>query len=360
MQKIDIGKSRLVSHHIADNRHETVADVLRWMGAMQAQDYKQALWAIGTRMQSATIDTVETAITNTEIVRTWSQRGTIHFVPAEDTLWMLELCASRSLLKHDKRMAQLDLTEEIMEQCEDDLKRALSGGKSLTRAEIFSLFNEKGIATQKQRGYHILWHIAHKGVICMGAMQRNEQTFVLLDEWVSNLRILSHDEALNELVKRFFKSHAPATDYDFARWSGLTLTDTRAGLKANAESLASFNDDDMTYWFDPSQEPTSQDTQSVYLLAAFDEYLLGYKDRSSVLADEHAEKVVPGNNGVFQPLVVVDGQVTGIWKRTLKKTSVDINLYPFTSFGDAKDAIITQAETYADFMGLSLNITFDD
>ncbi|MEM9951694.1 MAG: winged helix DNA-binding domain-containing protein [Chloroflexota bacterium] len=358
MQSSDIGQHRLTTHRISQNQHESVANVVRWQGAMQAQDYKQSLWAIGARLQSATIDTVEQALADAQIVRTWSQRGTIHYVPAEDTLWMLDLCASRILSGHGRRMKQLNLTEKTMRDCENYLREALADGNALTRSEVFVLLNQKGEATEKQRGYHILWHLAHEGIICMGAMQGKEQTFVLLEDWVTTLRQLSREEALTELVKRYFKSHSPATEADFARWSGLTLTDTRKGIAENADWLSSIDIGDETYWFDASLEVPS-DSDSVYLLAAFDEYLLGYKDRSAVLPDDHANKVVPENNGVFQPIIVVDGQVVGIWKRKLKKKSVDIICIPFTTFGDAQEAIVAESEKYATFMGLALKITFE-
>ncbi len=350
---LELANHRLHSLGISRQFHDTAEDVTRWMGAMQAQNYQQALWAIGLRTKSLTLLDVENAIADAKIVRTWSQRGTIHFVPAEDTKWMLDLCASRIVAGHGRRMSQLKLTEKDIAQCENWLLKALSDKTVMTRSAIFDLFEANGVKTTGQRGYHIVWHLAHHGVICMGAMDGKEQTFVLLDDWVSNLRNFSRDEALVELVWRYFASHGPATDYDFARWSGLTLTDTRNGLAENDFRLISFEHDDNTYWM--ADNPQQIDSHhEVHLLPAFDEYLLGYKDRSAVLPDEYADKVVPGNNGVFQPLIVVDGQVVGIWKYKIKTTSIDITLHPFIELGDTQDELFQKAENYADFLGLSL------
>lgn len=349
-----IGIQRLIHHHIANRNDASAQAVVTWMGAMQAQDYKQALWGIGVRMKSATLADVETAITNREIVRTWSQRGTIHFVPAQDTLWMLQLCASRIVAGHGRRMKQLELTEEIIKQGEKLVINALRGQKIMSRAELFSLFEDAGISTAGQRGYHIVWHLAHIGVICMGPMQASEQTFVLLDDWVPNLRQLSSEEALTELVWRYFASHAPATEHDFARWSGLNLTDTRRGIQHNQHRLQSVQINTTTYWM--ADTSTDEPRQRMYLLPAFDEYLLGYQDRSAVLDEEHAQKVVPGNNGVFQPIIVRDGAVVGTWRHKITKKMVDITLHPFTSLGDIQADVLVAVKSFADFIGLDYRI----
>lgn len=349
-----IGNQRLIHHHIAHKNDLSAEAVVTWMGAMQAQEYKQALWGIGARMQSATLADVEMAIANREIVRTWSQRGTIHFIPAPDTLWMLQLCASRIVAGHGRRMKQLELTEAIIKQGEKLVINALQGQKIMTRAELFALFEDAGISTAGQRGYHIVWHLAHVGVICMGPMRNKEQTFVLLHDWVLNLRQLSSEEALTELVWRYFASHAPATEHDFARWSGLNLTDTRRGIENNRHRLHPVQINTTTYWV--ADVSSDKPSQRVYLLPAFDEYLLGYQDRSAVLDEEHSQKVVPGNNGVFQPIIVYDGAVVGTWRHKLTKKTVDITLHPFTSLDDIQTDISVAIKSFADFIGLEYRI----
>lgn len=356
MEIPEFTRRRLYNHCITSKTCIDAHAVVKRMGAIQAQDYNQALWAIGVRTASATINTVEQAIAEAKIVRTWSQRGTIHFVPAEDTQWMLDLCASRIVAGHGRRMQQLELNTDIIKHCEALIVNALSEKKILTRSEIFTLFEDARIKTTGQRGYHILWHIAHIGVICMGPMQGKQQTFVLLDEWVSNLLHLTRNEALTELVWRYFSSHGPATDYDFARWSGLTLTDTRIGIAENNTRLVSCDLEGISYWMADTNDIDAS-KQSVYLLPAFDEYYLGYQDRTAIIAEEYAQKVVPGNNGVFQAIIVMNGQVVGIWKRKLKAKTVDITFYPFTPLDDKEDLLFAEAQIYADFMRLSLGKT---
>ena len=154
----DIGFHRLANQRVAGEKLEKPEDVVRWMGALQAQDYLQAVWAIGARTQSSTLADVEQALEDGKIIRTWPMRGTIHFVPTEDARWMLQLSAAKMLAADGRRMAQLDLTVEIMARCQDLFCSALSGGKRLSRPEIMALLEEAGISTQGQRGYHILWY----------------------------------------------------------------------------------------------------------------------------------------------------------------------------------------------------------
>lgn len=346
---------RLLNQRIAGERLSAPADAVRWMGAMQAQDYRQALWAIGSRTTGATAADVEAAIAARTIVQTWPMRGTLHFVAAEDAQWMLALLAPRSLAAARSRQRQLELDAETLARCERLVRQALQGGASLTRSGIMRLVEEARISTTGQRGYHILWYLAQTGVICLGPLHGKEQTFVLFDEWVLAPRLLARDEALAELAGRYFASHGPATVDDFAHWAGLTLGDARAGHEAARSGLLSERRGAKDYWSAadaPGRGP--HDTSDVYLLAGFEEYLLGYKDRGDVLAAEHASKVVPGGNGIFFPIIVVDGQVAGTWKRELTKSGVAITLSPFTPLDVSTRQLTAAAQRYGDFLGLPL------
>jgi hypothetical protein len=354
----DIVRQRLVNQRIDGERLEKPEEVVRWLGAIQAQDYLQSLWAIGLRLKSATVADIEQAIFDGKIVRTWPMRGTLHFVPPEDAKWMLKLSASRVLAKDGRRLEQLGLDEVIMERCKELFYDALKGNERLTRSDMMKLLEEAGISTENQRGYHILWYVSQTGLICLGPMQNKQQTFVLLDEWVPDPRNLSREESFAQLARRYFASHGPATVHDFAWWAGLTITEARSGLGAAIPGLTSEKIDGKEYWM-TSDAPghTAYDKSSVHLLPGFDEYLIGYKDRSAVLAAEHALKIVPGKNGVFLPTIVVGGQVVGTWKRRLKKNSIDISLSPFTHLEVSEERAFAATKSYSNFVGLPLSST---
>ncbi|MGF1472095.1 MAG: winged helix DNA-binding domain-containing protein, partial [Rubrobacteraceae bacterium] len=352
----DVARQRLFNQRIEGERFGKPEEVVCWLGAVQAQDYAQALWAIGSRLRSATIADVERSIADGKIVRTWPMRGTIHFVPPENARWMLELCASRMLARDDRRLEQLDLDRKILERCKDLFYDALNGGERLSRPDVMRLLEDSGISTEKQRGYHILWYLAQSGLICMGPMRDKQQTFGLLDDWVPDSRELSREESLAELTRRYFAGHGPATVHDFARWAGLTIAETRSGIEAATPELVSEKIDGKEYWTaNVAPGRTEPESIGVHLLPGFDEYVIGYKDRSAVLAGEHASRIVPGKNGVFMPVIVVDGRVVGTWKRKLKKNSIDVTLAPFAQLGESEERAVELAESYGAFIGLPVS-----
>lgn len=232
MSAPDIAQQRLRNQRITGRRFGQAAEVVDWMVGMQAQDYQQALWAIALRTQSAGLADVELALSSGRIVRTWPLRGILHFVPAEDVHWLLDLLAPRRLAADRTRLQQLGLDERVLERCGRLFADALGGGRRLSRSAMLHLLAEAQIDTSGQRGYHLLWRLAQAGLLCLGPVQGNEQTFVLLDEWVPAPRRLGHEAALAELAARYFASHGPATVDDFAAWAGLTLTAAREGLEA--------------------------------------------------------------------------------------------------------------------------------
>lgn len=346
---------RLINQRIAAKKFAQPEMVVRWMGAMQAQDYTQAIWAIGLRTQSATLVDVEQAIAEGKILRTWPMRGTIHFVPARDAKWMLMLSARRTIASDRRRQEQLDLDLPLLERCKQLLYDALHGGRRLSRPDVMSLLKNAGISTENQRGYHILVYAALSGLICLGPMQDRQQSFVLLDEWVPDAHVLSREEALAELAARYFTSHGPATLRDFAWWAGLTLTDARSGLAASHKSLTSVTINAVDYWFADQASLDERESEDVHLLPGFDEYLLGYTDRSAMLASEHASKIVPGGNGVFKPMLVLDGYIVGGWMRSLKKNRLEITINQFAGPVAPRERLIAAAERYSAFLGLPLS-----
>jgi len=356
-----LGMSRLVTHRLAGDRCATPEEVVRWMGAMQAQAYGQALWAIGLRTQAATLVDVERAIAERRILQTWPLRGTLHFIPAQDARWMLTVSAPRMLRAATRRMAQLELDEATIKRSAALFRDALAGGKRLTRLAMMTLLDDAGITPTGQRGYHILWQAAQAGVICLGPLEGRQQTFALLDEWVPGAHDLSRADALAELAGRYFTSHGPATVHDFAWWTGLTLTEARVGLDAAKSRLVVDKRGGTEYWLSAAVGSAAHDASHVHLLPGFDEYVLGYKDRGAVLAAEHASKIVPGNNGVFMPALVVDGQVVGTWTRTRTRTALGLTIHPFAPCIVTDESLAAAAQRYGDFMGVPVtSIDMDD
>jgi hypothetical protein len=356
---IHMGTQRLLSQGIQPPHFSQPAEVVRWMGAMQAQDYHQAVWAIGARIPQATLTQIEQAIAAFHILRTWPMRGTIHFVAPEDARWMLRLLASKRIAKDNTlRQRQLGIDPPMLEQAGRILESVLHGQQCLTRAALLQHFEAQGIPITGygQRGYHLLAYWAQKGLICIGPNQAKEQTFALLEDWVPQHRDLEGEAALVELARRYFRSHGPATVRDLAWWAGLTLTEARRGLAGAQNELTSLTIGKDEYWWAADAAVAGAAQAGMVLLPGYDEFLLGYTDRTAVLDAEHAEKVCPGGNGVFAPMVIQDGRIVGTWKRTLKKGRVEMTCAPFTTFSaDEHQQFRAAAERYAHFHAVTLD-----
>lgn len=351
-----IAHLRLLNQRIASAYFQTPAEVVRWMGAVQAQDYHQALWAVGARLAAPSLQRVEQAIAAGEILRTWPMRGTIHFVPPQDAAWMVAISAERMIKRDQRRLQQLDLDAATLDRSQTLIHDALSGGQRMARPALMQQLENAGIRTGSQRGYHILWHCAQRGLICLGPNEGKQQTFVLLAEWAGQPTTLARDEALAELARRYFTSHGPAAVQDFAWWAGLTLTEARAGLDGARPALLSERIDGQEYWLADATE-TNGDPGGVFLLPGYDEYLLGYTDRSAVLDPQHATKISPGGNGVFFPMIVSSGQIVGTWKREITKTRVVVTRAPFTRLSaHESDGFDSAAQRYGAFLGLDIEM----
>ncbi|MFV2104226.1 winged helix DNA-binding domain-containing protein [Micromonospora sp. LOL_024] len=337
-----------------------VAEVVEWFGAMQAQDLASGMWSLGVRLPGATHGDVQGALEGREALRTWPMRGTIHLVPARDARWLLELTGVRALAGAARRREFLGLTEAAADHAADVLGSTLSGGGRMTRAECVAALVAAGIDGAGQRGYHLLWYAAQRGVTCIAPNIGTEQTFALLDEWAPGQHQLDREEALATLALRYFRSHGPTTRQDFAGWTGLTSTDAKGAIAAAGDELSTVLVDGVeSVLHTPLLDAPRADTDDVLPLPGFDEYLLGYKDRALMLDPEHKQAIIPGGNGVFQATVVIGGLVAGTWKRTLSKTRVTLTVAPLVDLDPARREQVEQAlGRYADYLALPARITW--
>ncbi|SBT43854.1 winged helix DNA-binding domain-containing protein [Micromonospora auratinigra] len=337
-------------------RPSGVADVVEWFGAMQAQDVASGEWSLGVRLPGRTVTAVRAALERREALRTWPMRGTVHLVPARDAHWMLALTGVRTLARAATSRAQLGLTEADADRAVDVLGAALAGGGRFTRARCLAALSAAGLDVTGQRGYHLLWHTSLSGVTCIAPHVGNEQTFVLLDEWVPDPHRPDRDEALGLLALRYVRGHGPVTAHDLARWTGLTVTDARRGITLAGDALTPVEVDGADAVVDAALlDAPRTAVDDLHTLPGFDEYLLGYRDRAPMLDPAHANAVVPGNNGVFRSTVVRGGRVVGTWTRTVGKSAVTVTVLPLTPFDDALRARVEAALAgYATYLGLSL------
>ena len=351
---MNVARMRVASQHIARPVFDDPAAVVQWFGAVQAQDYLGGLWALGLRTRGATEASVERAIDAGRFVRTWPMRGTLHFVAAADVRWMLSLLTPRVAGAVSARWRQLGLDNAVMARSAKLAEKALVGGKRLRREAMYKVWNDAGIATHESRGLHILAHLAQSGLLCFGPRDGKQHTFTLVEEWLPSARLLERDIALGEIARRYFTSHGPATVHDLAWWSGLTVTDARAGLDSVKSELESETIGTRTLWFAATSAPSA--TKAVFLLPTWDEYTVAYRDRSDILDPRYAIRVNAGG-GILKPVVVVRGQVVGTWQRTIGKGGVVVRPAPFARLDRAQaKALEVAARKYGRFLGVPATV----
>ena len=337
----DVPRQRLSSHALTGTPLPTALAVVRRLGALQAQDRTATLWSLGIR-SGLTVGEVESAIARREVVRTWPMRGTLHWVPGEDARWMCRLLSGPAARAARRVREVAGITEEVAAEGRRLLERALADGP-LPRPALYARLDEAGWETARQRGYHLIVDLAQQGVLVQAGMDGKQPTFALLEQWVPSSREVDDEEGLATVVERYVRGHGPVGEKDVAGWWGGTLTQVR---RAVADLGDRVQEEDGLLVHRDAETPSSDHT--THLLPAFDEYLLGHKDRSHVMDPEHLKRIVPGGNGVFAGTVVVDGVVAGTWKRA----GDSVELSPFGPLPDLRDAVAA----YSRFVGETLTV----
>lgn len=354
MAAIHIPALRLLNQKIHTNLFKTPQELVTHLGAVQAQDYPMSKWALGLRLGNAKETAIEAALDAGELVRTHVLRPTWHIVSGSDARWMLALSGKHIKAAAASRDRDLGIDATLYTRTNDLIAKALEGGKHLTREEVMQELERGGVSTNSSRAVHFMMSAEVDGIVCNGIMRGKQHTYALLDEKVKPGPLLNREEALTALAERYFSSHAPATLADFHWWSGLPMPDARKGLESIKSRLHSFEHAGQLYFMAEPLDPSLLNQPSVLFLPAFDEYTVSYKDRSTVF-DPQWHKAAITSNGIFKPIIVVNGLVVGIWKRTVQKNKVVIE----TEFFDPKDILpLETMETalrgFGDFLGLEL------
>jgi len=332
----------------------SVVDVVRKMCAMQAQDFTAAKWAIACRANGLSEQDITNAYDKGEILRTHLLRPTWHFIAAEDIRWLLKLTAPhiRSVLKY--RDHQLGITRKDLEKSSKLFEKFLSQDEQLTVSELKHIFEKEGMDVHENSFYHYAMHAELNEQICSGSLEGKEVTYALMDERVLVAKEMPREEAVAELISRYFRSRGVATLPDFLWWSGLPAKDARAGLESIRGSLETFETEGETYFlFSGTQKIIKREN---LLLPAFDEFLISYRSRKWSIPND-VQPTAISSNGIFRPVVVVDGQVAGIWKRTAKGKRYVLELTLFGPIAEKdKGELVKRCEEYGVFTGVETAI----
>jgi hypothetical protein len=355
---LKIVQHRLHNQLLSQTELTQPSQVVARLGAVQAQDYSGAKWALAQRTGGLTDLVIDEAFNEGKILRTHLMRPTWHFVTPEDIRWMLALTGSRVHTGNAFMYRQLELDKAIIKKSYDILEKALQGNKNLTRPELASDFEKAGIFAEGQRLSYFMMSAELDGIICSGPRRGKQFTYALLEERAPNARKLSHDAALAKLTQRYFSTRGPATLQDFTWWSGLTMADAKKGIEMVKPQFVEEMFDGKAYWYDHSVSPVLEKSPAAHLLPNYDEYFIGFKDRSAI-GEVIRQFNLDGNDPAFiAHIIMVDGQIVGGWKRTLKKDAVIIELNLITKLTKAENqAILAAIEQYGKFLGLPVQLS---
>lgn len=337
MDSRQVSAARMISLGLTEPHTSTPAEVATALGCIQAQALGGALASVALRTEDRSLAGVRAAFDSGEIVRTWTQRGTIHFAPARDVGWILSLTAERIMKSESKRRDFFGVDEQMIESAATIAETTIRERGPLTRTEILEAFAPVSEGSEEYgRQRYLLTTLSMRGIIIQGPLVpgKDEQLYVLSSDWIASPVSLDPEAALVEWLRRYVTSHGPVTIDDAARWTGLPKTPCRHAISALIDSgaIESTTIDDREYFQAPGLEDLlaahEDDAQGVFLLPGFDELILGYKDRSFTLDPVHEKAVVPGSNGMFKNTAIKGTRARATWKKSTLKSGPRVLLEP--------------------------------
>jgi hypothetical protein len=353
-------RAQRLRSQLLDGTEASPLEVVRTLGAVQAQNALAGRWAIGLRAAGATDGDIERLYADGAIVRSWTMRGTLHIVAAEDLGWMLSLTAARQRAGAAREAVVRGITEADFERASELIAQEVDESSPLTRAEALAALQRSGVDVGNERGYRFIRDAALRGLVAWGPSRGKQQQLVAVPGPVAAASEADRDEALARFLLRYATGHAPVTVSDFAWWSGLTLTDARRALVVAGRRTESLGEEG---WLVPAEgESLVQGSPSggtsalapVQATPAWDEYVLGYRERSPVLDPAFAGRVSPTGNGVFLPTIVSSGRVVGTWRHSVQRSRLIVQTDPFTSLtASERRGFDASVDRMARFLGVS-------
>jgi hypothetical protein len=328
MKPLEIARRRMRNSRLTGAGFKTPEEAVGWHLAMQAQDYGPANWSIGQRSKGLVDDDIDDALATGSIVRTHVLRPTWHFVARDDIRWLLALSGPRVQQGNAGRYRQLGLDERTRARCETVIQTALEGGARLTRNEIAAVLDDARIDREGQRMPYILMHCELEALIGSGGISGKQQTYALLDERAPSAPELDRDEALVQLVRRYLRSHGPATVKDMSWWSGLTMADIRKAFDLLGSEVRSETVDEIVFWSMASEDTSPPPARGAHLLQTYDELVVGYT-RSRFFGDPGVERARAawGDRTFPSGGLLLDGRIGGHWRRTIERDRIDVEIH---------------------------------
>ena len=332
---------RLLNQQLICPQFDHPAELVNYMGAIQAQEYRMMRWAVAMRTRKPSAKAFKEAFDSGQIIRLHLMRGTWQLVSAEDYWPLVELCAPRAMAvtKGWMNSNKISISDDEVMQIRDIIIQTVADKRSATKEEIVQALAEKDIYMDEHRlSYHI--RMAEiSGTICSGDLLPMKATYALTADKVKSKRIMDRDETLLLLTRKYFQSRQPATLEDFVWWSGLNISDCRKGITLMGQSIHSEKWKGRDFYLTDTCRTRGFSKGKYLLIAPYDEYLISYKSRDIVLSPEYKHKA-HNNSGIFQPVIAHDGIICGNWAPFKQDNKSDFFL------GKHEDGILSEWSRY--------------
>lgn len=321
---------RLLGQQLAAPQFTRPEDVVSYMGAMQAQEYRLMRWAVAMRTRKPSAQAFRKAYNDGLIIRQHLMRGTWQLIAGKDWHWMMDLCVpkAKSVITGWMKANHIDIPRNEMNAIRDILERTAGDKGSVTARDFEQALALKGITMDKHRlSYHIRFGEL-TGLLCSGNLDPKDATYSLASHKIGPSQPLEHDEALALLTRKYFLSRCPATLEDYVWWSGLSVGDCKRGIGILGSELRQEKWKGYEFYIHANARTRGASKDSNLLLPPFDEYLIGYKSREIVLPPEHRHRA-HNNSGIFYPIIAHGGMICGNWKpfeKTLKTDFFDAGI----------------------------------
>lgn len=359
--KIDIEQAiafRLRRQHL-DRRLPRVRlkTAVRDLVGVQAQVPSAAAIGLWSRVAGIAARDVERAVeARRSVARTWCMRGTIHLVDPAD-LPMISAALGAKVGGLLGSLQRMGLTERRYQEIRSSILELMDEPRS--RAEVEAAIDTSGPWGKTLIGSWggILAILSREGSLVFGPRRGAETTFVRRDVAYPRLgEVPPREDAVASLLARYLAAYGPATDMDFAYWSGLIGAEGRQARSRLGDAVSDV-------WVDGkihhllardvrALKAAQPPAEPVRLLPNFDVYLLSHRDRSDVVEPRRAKDVFRAG-GWVTPTVLVGGRVAGTWAvekgrggRIVVKARPWGRLEP-----TAKDALRREVESLEAFLG---------
>ena len=339
--------ARLLNQQLVCPQFSKPQEVVAWMGAMQAQDYRMMRWAVAMRTKTPNAKAFEKAFNEGKIVRTHLFRTTWQLVAGEDLKWMLDLCRESALrgLRSWMKTNQVFIPEPEQAAVQQLFHDYLSRHRIARKQDFAAFLEDRNFPMTDQRlSYHIRL-AEYTGLLCSGDLNpgpAGKNSYALVEEKLPDAHTLPREEALAQLARKYFRSHGPATLEDFAWWSGIGINACKQGMDALGQELIRLRWKGLDFFLHEDCRSRGFRSGRIHLLPPYDEYLIGYKSRHVSLHPDHSHRA-HNNSGIFWPVLLQDGEVVGNWSAAAGKLTLDI-FHPDATL-DALDARALDAES---------------